>query len=102
MKEDPPCFLSKFTGAFRNCERCLPPSLQRCGTITTLTVGKHQPLRSTYCPYPGNGYIEGEELNDFLREFVSSVHNEESPEVGSLLLWIYIIVLFLNSYQSEI
>ena len=33
---------------------------------------------------PGNGYIEGDELNGFLKEFVSSVNPDpsEAPEVG--------------------
>ena len=42
MKEDPPCSLSNYTGVFRSCGHCPPPSLPRCGTITTLTVGKHR------------------------------------------------------------
>ena len=31
----------------------------------------------------GNGFIEGEELDDFLREFISSVHPDQE-EVHSL------------------
>ena len=33
--------------------------------------------------FPGNGYIEGTELDSFLREFVASVNSSDSgPEVG--------------------
>lgn len=37
--------------------------------------------------YIGNGYIEGTELDGFLREFVSSVNaNDTAPEVRQLYL----------------
>ena len=36
-----------------------------------------------FCVLSGNGYIEGTELDGFLREFVSSVNaTDTSPEVG--------------------
>ena len=39
------------------------------------------------CSFPGNGYIEGSELDSFLREFVSSVNaSDVNPMVGITIL----------------
>ena len=41
-----------------------------------------KPLTASFCSDLGNGYIEGTELDGFLREFVASVNSTDtSPEV---------------------
>ena len=62
-------------------------------------------LQSTrfYCvPITGNGYIEGNELDGFLREFVESVNNVDTgPEVVSDSMMTELKECFLEAYDDN-
>ena len=62
-------------------------------------------LQSTrfYCvPITGNGYIEGNELDGFLREFVESVNKGDSgPEVVSQAMMSELKECFLEAYDDN-
>ena len=50
----------------------------------------------------GNGYIEGNELDGFLREFVESVNNVDSgPEVVSDAMMTELKQCFLEAYDDN-
>ena len=50
----------------------------------------------------GNGYIEGTELDSFLREFVESVNNLDSgPEVVSDAMMAELRECFLEAYDDN-
>ena len=50
----------------------------------------------------GNGYIEGSELDGFLREFVESVNNVDSgPEVVSDAMMTELKQCFLEAYDDN-
>ena len=52
--------------------------------------------------YVGNGYIEGIELDGFLREFVESVNNTDSgPEVVSDAMMTELRQCFLEAYDDN-
>ena len=56
-----------------------------------------------FCTFlTGNGYIEGSELDGFLREFVESVNNVDSgPEVVSDAMMTELKQCFLEAYDDN-
>ena len=55
-----------------------------------------------YFTLTGNGYIEGSELDGFLREFVESVNNVDSgPEVVSDAMMTELKQCFLEAYDDN-
>jgi hypothetical protein len=60
-------------------------------------------LLRLYCLlFSGNGYIEGIELDGFLREFVESVNNVDSgPEVVSDSMMTELKQCFLEAYDDN-
>ena len=62
----------------------------------------HNLLSFLLSSYVGNGYIEGIELDGFLREFVESVNNTDSgPEVVSDAMMTELRQCFLEAYDDN-
>ena len=62
----------------------------------------HNLLSFLLSSYVGNGYIEGNELDGFLREFVESVNNTDSgPEVVSDAMMTELRQCFLEAYDDN-
>ena len=82
--------------------------IERMGSINAEGNGSkekditHNLLSFLLSSYVGNGYIEGIELDGFLREFVESVNNTDSgPEVVSDAMMTELRQCFLEAYDDN-